>query len=151
MNASWSVSAKMLKNWPRSTQKDQVSKGRLVKQLLQSPATDLMLHAARRQDDTSLCPNFISNSPCCFNKHPCHYFVAVSGHNHIKARVYCPSKAACSGFTLGCSWVCPGISFSQSEKSLITEKVTFSHPLNVYTLCKPIGGGQTFTWFYVLN
>ena len=95
--------------------------------------------------------NFISNSPCCFNKHPCHYFVAVSGHNHIKARVYCPSKAACSGFTLGCSWVCPGISFSQSEKSLITEKVTFSHPLNVYTLCKPIGGGQTFTWFYVLN
>ena len=27
-----------------------------------------------------------------------------------------PSKAACSGYTLGYNWTCPGFSFSQSDK-----------------------------------
>ena len=38
------------------------------------------------------------------------------GHNQIEARVYCPSKAACSGYTVGYNWACPGFSFSQSDK-----------------------------------
>ena len=63
-------------------------------------------------DDFRIC--LAESTPYLLVLRDCH-ILAVLRHN-IKARVYCPPKAACSGYTLGYYWACPGFSFSQSDK-----------------------------------
>ena len=42
----------------------------------------------------------------------------------------------------GPNWGCPGISLSQSANQRRAWQVRKLQPLNVYTVCKPIGGGE---------